>query len=83
MAMIALPENLPPLACSVGAAGTQGQDGVDLREVLRETYGIDVKIVEVDGIGCFCRLSFAVFNTQLDVFKLRDAILDIAYSHRS
>lgn len=77
MAMVPLPDLLPPLVCSGGSSGTRGEAGLDLREVLREKYGIDVKVARIEGVGQFVRISFAVFNTQEDVLRLRDAVLDI------
>ena len=81
MAMIALPPNLPPMACSTGATGVRGQIGVDLRELLREKWGIDIKVVEIEKIGHFCRLSFAVFNTQADVNSLSNSVLSVVKSN--
>lgn len=77
MAMVPLPDSFPPSVCSQGSSGTLGKNGLDLRELLREKYGIEVKVARIEGLGQFIRISFSVFNTQQDVMKLRDAILDI------
>ncbi|KAJ1457119.1 pyridoxal phosphate-dependent transferase [Pelagophyceae sp. CCMP2097] len=73
MAMVRLPLTIDASLDAPGRPAAQDS----LRSILRQRYGVEAAVGEFQGRG-FIRLSHAVYNTDLDLVRLRDAILDIA-----
>jgi len=71
---------LPP---SLHVNDVPGQPGVGVRAVLRDRFGVEAAIGNFGGdVGAYVRLSFAVYNTQEDIDRLRDAILQLVEEQR-
>lgn len=73
MGMIRLPPKL-----NVGDA-KPGQPSGGVRQMLREKYGIEAAIGNFGKAGAFLRLSHAVYTTDNDIQRLRDAIYQISF----
>ena len=70
-AMVRLPVNLR-------VDDVPGVPGVGIRALLRSKYKVEAAIGNFGpDIGAFIRLSFAIYNTNEDIERLRDGILDI------
>ena len=54
-----------------------GQPSAGVRAVLRERYGIEAAVGGFGEDGGFLRLSHAVYNTDEDFARLRDAVLEL------
>ena len=70
VAMVRLPDGL-------AVEDVPGVPGSGLRATLRDTYDIEAAIGNFGSAGNFVRLSHAVYNTENDYERLRDAILEI------
>jgi len=78
MGMLRLPETLDVSRDAPGQPATPAS----LRARLRDEYGVEAAVggFAVDGgLWGFCRLSHAVYTTEEDVNRLRDAVLDLYY----
>ena len=73
MGMVRLPPQL-----HVGDA-KPGQPSDGLRQILRDQYGIEAAIGQFGTAGGFIRLSHAVYTTDEDIRRLRDAIYELSF----
>ncbi|CAE8620478.1 unnamed protein product, partial [Polarella glacialis] len=70
-AMVRLPHSLK-------VQDVPGIPGAGVRSVLRSRFGVEAAIGNFGGsIGAYVRLSYAIYNTQDDIGRLRDAVLQL------
>ena len=72
MCMVELPKVLAP---SVGQPGRPDEDG--LRDTLRNRFGVEAAVGSF-GDSAWIRVSAAVYNSESDFRKLREAVLQCA-----
>jgi len=72
MGMIRLPPQL-----KIGDA-KPGQPSGGVRKILREKYGIEAALGDFGKAGGFIRLSHAVYNTDEDIRRLRNAVFELS-----
>eukprot|EP00929_Paragymnodinium_shiwhaense_P096986 TRINITY_DN58758_c0_g1_i1.p1 TRINITY_DN58758_c0_g1~~TRINITY_DN58758_c0_g1_i1.p1 ORF type:complete len:446 (+),score=46.65 TRINITY_DN58758_c0_g1_i1:60-1397(+) len=73
--MVRLPRDLV-------VADIPGQPGKGVRSQLRAQHNVEAAIGNFGEKGSFVRLSYAVYNTEEDIRRLRDGVLDILAEQR-
>ncbi len=59
-----------------------GQPGAGVRSTLRDQYDIEAAIGNFGERGNFVRLSYAIYNTQAEIDRLAEAVLNILHQQK-
>ena len=79
-AMVRLPEDLKVVDRPGYVSNTAEKP---IREILRDEYGIEAAVGNFgEDKGSFIRLSYGVYNTEEDIQRLSDAILDLLHKQK-